>query len=439
MAEISQEKLREILQNAPPGTTQEGIVAGLKKRGHTFQGEEELEQRVPSETLLEKTGRILDSIFGGGEIGEAIGTKIAKLTVPKEQRQFVSSGPTGRQIAGDIGQIGLTLGTLGGLGAIGGLGARALKTGAIGAGFGATGALKGGEPISEIPGRAISGAVLGAGIPVAGAGLSALTQKLPTRLIRSVLKQPKKALIQGRDVAQHVLNKKKIGTANKLLTDSEAEISRLSEKINIELGKKKMAFLKNEVLSDTVDNINQAGGATDAGEVREIIDRLAPQARKFLNKKALTLSEGNKLRQSLDRTLGDKGFLIGQLPFNKSVLRSFDNALRNKVQSLAPETKIPFRELSKEITFRDALLDSTTQASRNQIVTFGDLFGAGIGGFGGLPGVAAGVAIRRGIQSTPFLTASAVGLKQADKLRPILEKLAPAERTFLLKQIGRED
>ena len=27
MAEISQEKLREILQNAPPGTTQEGIVA----------------------------------------------------------------------------------------------------------------------------------------------------------------------------------------------------------------------------------------------------------------------------------------------------------------------------------------------------------------------------------------------------------------------------
>lgn len=79
----------------------------------------------PKESFLEKTANVFDMFFGGKKIGEAIGTQIAKLTVPEEQKQFVAPGPSIKEIAGSalqsaalftpIGKIakGITLGTRG--------------------------------------------------------------------------------------------------------------------------------------------------------------------------------------------------------------------------------------------------------------------------------------------------------------------------------------
>ena len=61
-----------------------------------------------SKDFLSKTSGILDAIFGGGKIGEAIGTQIAKARATPEERPFVSPGPSFGEVAGDVGQIGLT-------------------------------------------------------------------------------------------------------------------------------------------------------------------------------------------------------------------------------------------------------------------------------------------------------------------------------------------
>ena len=42
----------------------------------------------------------------------------------------------------------------------------------------------------------------------------------------------------------------------------------------------------------------------------------------------MSLSNANNLRKSIDKTLGDRGFLTSQVPFNKDVLRRFTNILR---------------------------------------------------------------------------------------------------------------
>src|SRR3990167_6599604 len=100
------------------GFSEAQIQGELTRRGVSTQSILE----KPSKNLLGKAGSALDFVFGGKKVGEAIGTQIAKLTVPKEQKQFIDKGPSAKQILGDIGGMALTVGTLGS--------GSALKTGA---------------------------------------------------------------------------------------------------------------------------------------------------------------------------------------------------------------------------------------------------------------------------------------------------------------------
>ena len=56
--------------------------------------------RPPEKSFLEKTATVLDTIFGGGKVGEAIGTQIAKARAKPEEKQFIEEGPTTGEIAG---------------------------------------------------------------------------------------------------------------------------------------------------------------------------------------------------------------------------------------------------------------------------------------------------------------------------------------------------
>src|SRR3990167_2524128 len=176
MAYLTKQQVREILMNAPEETSAPGIIAGLRERGHTLEGYDSIEEepKKPRRTTLDKAAGFFDTVFGGGKIGEAIGTQIAKATVPKEQRQFVSPGPTSLQVAGDVAGVGLTVAGLKGVGTVGKIGARILKTMGLGAGLAASEAVSEGEDLGQVGKSAISGGAVGAAIPIVGAGLRAL-------------------------------------------------------------------------------------------------------------------------------------------------------------------------------------------------------------------------------------------------------------------------
>lgn len=58
-------------------------------------------QPEPSKpSFLQKAGSVLDIIFGGGKVGEAIGTEIAKATATPEEKKFIAPGPTAGEVAG---------------------------------------------------------------------------------------------------------------------------------------------------------------------------------------------------------------------------------------------------------------------------------------------------------------------------------------------------
>jgi len=88
-------------------------------------------KEAPKKTFSEKAGGVLDTIFGGGKIGEAIGTQIAKSRATEQEKQFIDSGPTGKQIAGDVGRIALNFLPVGKIATGLGIGAKTVGLGKL--------------------------------------------------------------------------------------------------------------------------------------------------------------------------------------------------------------------------------------------------------------------------------------------------------------------
>lgn len=153
---------------------------------------------------LGSAGNVLGKIFPGKKIGEAFGTAIAKTIVSKEQKQFVSPGPSSKEYFGDVAMAGLTVLPF----------TKALKPAttiigriaqgtALGAGFGAAGAITEDKDIKEIAKSTAIGAGVGFGVSGllegVGAGLRVIgnregTQKLVGNVYNKELQPPMKEI-----------------------------------------------------------------------------------------------------------------------------------------------------------------------------------------------------------------------------------------------------
>jgi hypothetical protein len=120
------------------------------------------------------------------------------------------------------------------------------------------------------------------------------------------------------------------------------------------------------------------------------------------------------------------------------------------VQITEPATQVAFKELSKEITLKNALTRASANISKTQAITFGDLLGGVLGTFGGsvtggplgaIAGFGVGIGLRKTVQSPLTITIVAQTLNKiglaGNKIAPILEKLAPAERTLILNALKK--
>lgn len=413
----------------------------------------------PETDMLDKLSGIFSTVFGGKAIGEYIGAKIAKSQYP-EQAKFITE-PTKLQIAGDVAGIGLTVASLGGAGLAGGLGARVAKGAALGSGLTVAKGIAEAQKPSDIATGAVVGAGLGGAIPIAGSLLSSVgrqVQQLPARFVNSAVSRSKQQVLQDiardkvDDFANYVLKSKPVGTASKLLNDSIDSVQTLNTKVNVALQNAvrqtggKVSLGTANLLDDMVKSPEAQGALLDRNGIRGIITGLAPQTKQLLNKPSLTLIEANRLRQLLDQTLGDKGFLTTQLSANKTILKNFANSLRETIKAKAPSgTRELFTELSNEIRFRDGLLQKIAQKQGNQVLSFGDFIGGGLGGIfgGGLPGAVLGVGARRAIESVPFKLSAAKTINAITKVAPVLKSLTPAQQTAILSMFAtifsRED
>jgi hypothetical protein len=172
----------------------------------------------PKKTALQKTSNVLDAVFGGQKIGEAIGTQIAKARATDEEKQYIDKGPTTSQIVGDVGRVALNFVPVGkiskGLGIAGkaiGLGkvAKPVANIATGAGIGYAGDvttnLAEGSSAPLTPGV---GTAIGTGlssIPYVGKALAKGGQEIlgaTTGTGAGTIKQFSKAITEGGEGAK---------------------------------------------------------------------------------------------------------------------------------------------------------------------------------------------------------------------------------------------
>lgn len=433
------------------------VVDDFKKK---YTESEIAKQEKTKTDILQKVGNIVNKIFPGKQVGESIGT-LAGLGITKAKEslgivpegttaQYDTSAPSPLQVGADIASGALQVAGFKGMGTTGTFAQRVLKMAGLGAGLSGAEALKEGGDTKKVLKSAALGGAIGGAIPVVGAGLRAIGRQietLPARFVNSALSRKKAQVLQDiskdkvDDFAQYVLKSKPVGTANKLVNDSINNIDDLSNKIDEALSSSvrqtgsKITLGRNNLL-DEITKLPEAEGALlKRNDVKTIIEKLAPQTKKLLQKESLTITEANKLRQLVDKTLGDRAFLGSQLSSDKAILKTFANTLRETVKSKAPEgTRALFGELSNEIRFRDGLLNKIAQRAGNQVLSFGDFIGGGLGGAfgGGVPGAIAGVATRRAIESVPFKLGAAKMTNALTKLEPVITQLAPAQQTAIL-------
>src|SRR3990167_6128288 len=414
----------------------------------------------PKKGVLEKTTNIVNKVFPGEQVGQAIGTlgglafeKTKGLLGKQDNSQFYDiSAPSPKQVLGDVANIGLTVAGTKGVGTTGNFTSRLLKTIGLGAGLGGTKAISEGGGIKDVTKSTLVGGAVGAALPIAGAGLRAIgkqIEQLPARFVNSALSRNKSQVLNDiakdkvDDFAKYVVqNKSALKSANTHFNESSSAVEVLSNKINSALSSAarksgaKITIGTNSFL-DNLAKIPEAQGALlKRDDIKTIVMRLAPQTKQLLSKSSLTLEEANRLRQLVDRTLGDREFLGGQLSSDKIILKQFANNLREVVKNKAPEgTRRLFTELSNEIRFRDGLLERIARKAGNQVLSFGDFIGGGLGGYfgGSIYGAIAGVAARRAIESVPFKITAAKAIDALTKVSPVLEGLAPAQQTAILK------
>lgn len=223
----------------------------------------------------------------------------------------------------------------------------------IGAAQGAGEAMQNDKGLKDIAiGGGIGGAVGGATAGALGTA-GTLLSKLPSRLIQSAL--PK---LEAGNIPK-VLNDTKLGTIHGLLNDSKNAVSEMGNSIqNILKSDGYASHVGNgsQSIDDTLHSFSQSEYTRNdiVGAAKSVVPQYARLVTK-LDQGTATLAEKNELRQAIDQATKKIFTDSPQVSAQKQIAAGLASELRHEVQSVAPETKSIFANLSKEINLRNAL------------------------------------------------------------------------------------
>lgn len=348
------EKEKQLVEYAKNnGKTPAEAKAAIARYRKTNTAKEEIVQQKKS--VGDKAMTVLDTVLGGGKIGEAIGTKIAEATATPEEKAAVKEfggktfeGPSSLQVAGDVLRTGATFIPVGKIAGVAGKVAGKLGLGKAAqvAGNVVTGGLTGvaadiGVSLSEEGTPKIGfGTALGAGIPAVSPVVGAIS-RATTKLTGKVATETTGILTgTSQETIESAFN-----AARKGGTELETFTNALR-------GKTTPEQLVNNV-RESVDIVKQGRNTLFKETLSELSDEVVPtditknSFKETLNKFKIAVSEN------------------GQLDFSKSELRTVPAAQNKIVEAWSEIQRMP-----QSISIGD--LDTTRQAVKAIKLIAGD-------------------------------------------------------------------
>jgi hypothetical protein len=392
-------------------------------------------QPAPKKDFLQTATDVVTSIFPGKQVGEAIGTLGGYLAAPKKNKEFYdTSAPSPLQVAGDVAQGALTIGagmpakalsifgkTVPMVKPAAGILGRVGQTAGLGAGIAGTGAIAKGEtdPMNIAKTTGVGGLVGGA-LGSAGEIVRAATKNLPESFIRSYIPGINK------ETAQYAASKK-IGTPDKMLVRTEAEIEKVGSQLGNALKSPQYEGLKipgRDLYQRVVQQFPEAG--LDENNFYDQLKKLVPLKKTLIEKlrrEGLDLKELHSLNSALGRSTFKTVFDDPVVKAGKEIGSSFYHAAGDAIKSVAPETEPMFSILSKEYPLRTALEKAIRRGEKAKAITLKDIVFitggfTGAGPMGALGGYAASRAL-----TSPSVNLGAANLIRAGNtgaLKPLI-------------------
>jgi hypothetical protein len=392
----------------------------------------ETPQNDSGKDFMQKAGDVVNSIFPGKQIGEAIGTlggygltaaQEALGMVPKgTTAAYDTSAPTPLQVAGDVAQGAITVGaglpgkTVGILGksvpimktaetALGRIGQGAL----IGGGVGSTNAVaKGQTDINEITKQGLIGGAIGGATGGAGELINKAAQSLPQRIVRSFVPGV------NQETAQYAVGKG-LGSPKTMLEDSGTSIKTLGTKLGQTLDDAKytgMTINGNDIIKDVMNQYPQAGLTAEDiwGQIKKLTTLKSSLVDKLQNGVPLTLKEAHSLNSTLGRNTFKNVFDDPAVKAGKDIGSAVYHSISSNLTQVAPETKPLFDQLSKEYPLQKALQQVIRRGEKAKTFNLRDLM-AIIAGFSTAGPVGAGVALGgEHVLTSPTVNLNVAGL-----------------------------
>lgn len=483
MPETTQQRIQRVRQQMQSSsgtgtststeTTQQRIQR-IRSEMQTERGGVTPPQQQPSQLsgfdrALQVGAGVTDAIFGGGKVGEAIGTQAAKMGLTglsPEERQYVSKGPTAGEIAGSAAQSALLFTPVGklagavtkGLSKLGVPAAQTLGRVGTGAGLGYAYDVASGMERGESVGDTLTpglGTIIGGAIP----GGSAVLSKIPSALRKSAQKDYEKVLYpttrQNKQTTQKLvpeLARRRVTAASDeaLLEQAEKGSTRALERLDdvyASLPQDAKVNLRPVFLNITKEKnklLNQSGVLPASNQPKwETLDALERELANIANRGGGSIATIRQYRGQLDEVINEAGKGFGFDAAGKASLKAqriMANTLRSELAKQFPDTA----KFNRDYTFWKRVTDVLEAKGERKtgqqgfLRTLGTLTGGGTGFATGGPGgaIVGAVAVRTlmdFMKSTLWRTLSA---SQKSRMSDLLSQKKYPELIKLLQDSG---
>lgn len=332
--------------------------------------------------------------------------------------------------------------------------------GILGAEQGVTDNLSPGETLGNALTTGTISGILGSGGTAISQGLRTITApELMQKLYGMGIGVPKNVAKAGNSPSAFMLNNGFVGTAKGLSEKIGNVIDEVEPQISDMLKGTKTTVKSGELFQKVADNINQFHmNAPEEGvtpeDIKGIISSLLPNTKTLLDKDELTVNEANRLRQIMDKTLGDRAFTATQLPQSKdtlmSVAHAFRGAVKGAVKTAQDAGEVPLSAKGENIMDLYDRYSNAVQAAKilndemakphavRHMISIGSSLAGAIPGLmaGGAPGAVAGAMAGVGselAQSTAGRTGMAVAGNGIHNAMDAMDRSLTAN---LIKKLG---
>jgi len=365
-------------------------------------------------------------LLGGQAEADKIRAKLAAPTtsITGSTVQPLKSGLGGaEQIGGDALQtalLGVAPEVNAGKSLLGRLGVNA----AIGAGFGAGGALSEGGGWNDVLKQAGIGAATGGVIGGAGEVLSKAAQYLPQRIARTFIPG------LNAETAQYAVNRG-LGAPSKMLEESNANLTKVGNALGAAIkqavgpAEEAQTIPGQQVFQKIADQFKDSG--MTAQDVADSLKKLIPLKKDLIDRIFSgngTLEDLHRLNSSIGKATFKTVFDDPAVKAGKDLGNAAYHIFGNIIKTAAPEAAPYFDEYSKELQLNGALSKAVRRGEKAKPFTLRDIVAL----FAGIPGGPVGMATTYGLEKAA--TSPSVNLRAAGLLNKLNSPTAQSAGQF---------